>query len=144
MDIKARTFKIGPGVDPEELKARVRSEFPGTLVQTLRAGLASNASFVEMIAAQTIRAASTGNLIADRPEIDLLLRFAVTTQISQAIKTAGSRSGERFLLVAAASGKSLRTLGKQFPEAKELPRRRLTEKELVAVEKAALLNALRA
>ncbi|MDA4125560.1 MAG: KEOPS complex subunit Cgi121 [Thaumarchaeota archaeon] len=143
MDTKARAFAIGAGADPELVKNRVRSKCPGALVQTVRAGLAANAFFAEMIAAQTIRAEATGALLAERPEIDLLLRLAQTTQISEAIERAGSKKGEPFLLVVASMGKGLGSLDK-LRLGRELPRKRLSEPELVAIEKAALLNVLRA
>ncbi len=143
MDTKARTFFVGAGADPDLIKLRVRSRCPGALVQSVRAGLATNAFFIEIIAAQTTRASATGTLLADKAEIDLLLRLALTTQISDAIRVAGSKKGEPFLVVVAAAGKTLGPLDK-MRLGKELPRKRLTEEELVAVEKAALLDALRA
>jgi tRNA threonylcarbamoyladenosine modification (KEOPS) complex Cgi121 subunit len=143
LNTNARVFVVDAGVDPELIKARVRSLCPGALVQSVRADLTTNAFFIEMVAAQTARAAAVGILLADRPEIDLLLRLALTTQISGAIKKAGSKKGEPFLLVAAAEGKGMRALDR-MRLGREVPRRRLTEDELVAVERAALLNVLRA
>jgi tRNA threonylcarbamoyladenosine modification (KEOPS) complex Cgi121 subunit len=72
--------------------------------------------------------------------MDFLLRLAGTTQISKAIKLYGSTKGEPFLIVVAGpreikSSKSVK--------ATELPRRKLSKKELDRIEDAALLSALR-
>ncbi len=143
METRARTFVMAAGADPELVKGRVRSECPGAVVQSVRPGLTENGLLVEMIAAQTFKAAATGGLLAERPEIDLLLRLARTSQIARAIEETGSKKGEPFLLVVAAPEKALRPLDR-MGLGNELPRRKLNEEEVVAVEEAALLNALRA
>jgi tRNA threonylcarbamoyladenosine modification (KEOPS) complex Cgi121 subunit len=87
-----------------------------------------------------LHAGSGGSLLAKKPEMDFLLRLAGTTQISKAIRQQGSTKGEPFLLVVAGPReiKSSRSF-----EAMELPRRKLSKKELERIEGAALLNALR-
>jgi tRNA threonylcarbamoyladenosine modification (KEOPS) complex Cgi121 subunit len=111
------------------------------MVQAAKEGLAVNALFIEFIAAQTFQASSSGGLLANKPEIDFLLRLAGTTQISKAIRDAGAKPGDPFVLVVAG-----RTRLRRPPDldGTELPRRELTEAELQRVEKAALLNAKRA
>jgi hypothetical protein len=142
MKVQAMSFLVEDGSDPEPLKAKVRSRHKGALVQTVDSRLATNAFFVEMIAAQTVRAAETGNLLADKPEIDFLLRIAGTTQISVALKQAGSKEREPFILVVS----GYRGIGnlRPPPGGTRLPRRSLSEEELDAVERAALLNVARA
>lgn len=93
-----------------------------------------------MLAAQTLGAASSGELLADKPEIDFLLRLAGTTQISKAIKYYGARPGAPFLLVVASR---IGVRGASDLVAFELPKRDITVKELARVEKAALLNVKR-
>ena len=111
------------------------------MVQAAKRSMAVNGLFVEMLAAQTLQAESSGRLLANKPEIDFLLRLAGTTQISKAIKSAGVSQGERFILVVA--GRSAVRLP-QGIDGRELPRRELTVSELGGIEKAALLNAKRA
>jgi len=90
-----------------------------------------------MLAAQTFQAESSGSLLANKPEIDLLLRLAGTNQISRAIREKGAKKGEPFLLIVA--GRSEQILPQRIP-AKELPRRKLSRAELARIEKASLLG----
>ena len=100
-----------------------------------------NEVFVELLAAQTLQAESSGGLLANKPEMDFLLRLAGTTQISRAIRDAGAKAGGQFVLVVAGRSVVRRPPG---IVAKELPRRGLTDSERARIEKAALLNAERA
>jgi len=111
------------------------------MVLAAKAGLAENESFVELLAAQTLQAESSGSLLANRPEIDFLLRLAGTTQISKAIENAGAKPGEPFILVVA--GRTV-VRGASGLDGTELPRRELKDDELGRIERAALLNAKRA
>jgi tRNA threonylcarbamoyladenosine modification (KEOPS) complex Cgi121 subunit len=111
------------------------------MVQATKGGLAGNEVFVELLAAQTLQAESSGGLLANKPEIDFLLRLAGTTQISRAIREAGAKSGDQFILVVAGRSTIRRLSG---IDGKELPRLELTASELGRIEKAALLNAARA
>jgi tRNA threonylcarbamoyladenosine modification (KEOPS) complex Cgi121 subunit len=114
---------------------------PRSVVQTLRMGEEDNEFLVEMIAAQTLRADSSGALLAKKPEIDLLLRIAGTTQISRAIRERGAKEGEPFLAVAAGRTplKTPRGLA-----GFELPRRDLNDSDRSKIEEAALLDVHRA
>ena len=111
------------------------------MVQAARGGLAANELFVELVAAQTFQAGSSGALLANKPEIDFLLRLAGTTQISKALKDAGAKSGEPFVLVVAGRGALKRP---SDLDGVELTRRGLSDEELGKIERAALLNARRA
>jgi tRNA threonylcarbamoyladenosine modification (KEOPS) complex Cgi121 subunit len=112
------------------------------MVQTFGAKAATNGFFVRMLASQTLRAGSSGSLLAKKPEIDFLLRLAGTSQISEAIARVGSKPGEPFVLVLA----SLRPLKKGVHPAGGLilPSIPLSESELRRVEQGALLSAHRA
>lgn len=123
------------------MKRRLQGLNPDSLVQAASAGAAANELFVELLAAQTLQAESSGGLLANKPEMDLLLRLAGTTQISRAIKEAGARPGERFVLVVAGRGAVRVPTGL---DGTELRRRELTDSELGRIESAALLNARRA
>ncbi len=130
------------GLDPGAAKEAARIRFPGAIVQAVSARAAANARYVEMIAAQTVAANGTANMLAKKPEIDLLLRLAGTTQISQAIAQVGAKPGEEFLLIVVAGHRTKRA-GPGPLLGRTLGRRRLTEEELDGVERAALLNAAR-
>ena len=141
----ARGYRMDPRRDSEALKADVSAAFPGLIVQTADPAVASKESLIEMFAAQTIRAAQTGALLARKAELDLLLRAAGTTQISEAIQKAGARPGQQFLLVVAGEEKDLQALESgKFALGARLPKGELTRDDFVRVEKAALLSAMRA
>ncbi len=128
-------------MDPEELKLKAARECRGAVVQTAAQDAATNELFVEMLAAQTLQAQTTGSLLARNPEMDFLLRLAGTAQISKAIGEKGSAVGKPFLLVVA-SRRRLKELSGLT--GLELPRRGLSKSELLRVERAALLSAERA
>lgn len=130
--------------DPDSIRRMVAAKVPRSLVQVVREGTATNGFYVEMIAAQTLCAAGTSNLLARKPEVDLLLRLAGTTQISKAISKIGARKGEPFLLVVAGPARALAKLNwKEFGGA-ELETRTLSPDELDRIESAALLNVEKA
>jgi tRNA threonylcarbamoyladenosine modification (KEOPS) complex Cgi121 subunit len=126
---------------PNDAKRELSLRNPEALVQTAKAGDIDNESFLEMLAAQTLRAQSSGALLAKKPEVDLLLRIAGTAQISKAISRNGSREGNPFLAIVAGRKKVRAPPG--FASY-ELGRRKLSEKELDRIERAALLDAERA
>ncbi len=93
-----------------------------------------------MVAAQTLSAIRTGNLLAKKPEVDFLMRVAGNAQIKQAIDKAGAKKGERFLLVAFSERDFKFRKGLEWSS---LARSGLRKSDLERVEQAALLNALR-
>ncbi|MDG6910056.1 MAG: hypothetical protein JRN08_06775 [Nitrososphaerota archaeon] len=139
--IHARAFRCGADMKPEEVRRKAVLANKGSFVQTADAGSATNEFFVEMLAAQTLKAEETGSLLARKPEVDFLLRLAGTTQISKAINERGAAEGRPFLLVVAGRRKPK---GRGGLEGIELPRRGLTRAEMEKVERAALLDAQRA
>ncbi len=137
---------VDSGEDPEALLSRLRTDNPDLLIQVF-GGKRPRASAVEMIAAQTLTAAKSGSILADRPELDLLLRLAGTRQIGEAFLLLGYKPRRKRLFMAAASeGKSgamerlVRRLSddRRFVEIQKEP---LTEEDLDLVERAALLAA---
>ena len=137
----AKGYLCGPERSRQSVRKDLEEANPGFMVQTARSRSAMNEFYLELLAAQTLQAESSGCLLAKRPEIDFLLRLARTTQISVAIKKEGVRDGEGFVAVAAGlkevrTPKSLSGLG--------LSRRGLSKEDARRVEQAALLNARRA
>lgn len=136
-----------PPDEVEDLLAKVRKRAPGVVIQIIGATRAPNPSAVEMIAAQTLTAAKSGATLAERPELDLLLRLAGTRQIGEAFLRVGYKSiGKRFFMVAASegSGAALARLSKPFARDKrfkEVAKKELAKSDLDQVERAALLAA---
>ena len=110
-------------------------------MQAAKAKLVRNERLAEFLAAQTLQAEASGGLLANKQEIDFLLRLAGTTQITKAIRDAGARQGERFVVVVAGRGVVRIPPG---IHGKPLQSRELTDSELAKVERAALLAAKRA
>jgi len=131
--------------DVELLLAQARKENPSLVVQAFTAAVEPNLAAVEMVAAQTLAARDTGTTLAERPELDLLLRLAGTRQIGQALQSTGYKArGRRLFLVAAgrraadfARLKRMARLG----GFREVPRSALSAADLESVERAALLSA---
>ena len=142
-EAKVVSFIIDGGPDPDSVKRTVKAKFPGSIVQVVRADAATNGFFVEMVAAQTLRANGTQSQLAKRREVELLLRLAGTTQISKAIEQMGAKIGEPFLLVIAGPDRGLVDLSLKELGGSELEKRELSSDELDRIERAALLNALK-
>ena len=136
----ARAYRFGKGASTEDAKTALASANPGSMVQVVRAGSLDNELLAEVLAAQTLRAEEADYMLAKKAEIDLLLRVAGTTQISEAIAKQGAVRGEGFVAINA--GRKELSVPDGFKEA-ELPRRSLTHLELSRIERAALLNAQR-
>jgi tRNA threonylcarbamoyladenosine modification (KEOPS) complex Cgi121 subunit len=134
----ARAYRFEGRQSLDEVKKKLLSANPGTLVQAIRPEKVHNEFFIEMLAAQTFTALASGSLLAKKPEIDLLLRVAGTTQISRAIKEQGAKSGQDFLAINAGTSELAAPVG--F-ERREIPREELSKAELVKIERAALLDA---
>lgn len=138
-----RSYLCAPPPAAEKLRLDLTSRYPGWLVQTLSAGSASNGALIEMIAAQTVYSMAAGALIAKRPEVDMLMRFAGTDQIAEALAKVGATGGDPYVLVVAHAG--LEGPAWVPPDcARELPKRRLNSREISRIEVAALLGASRA
>jgi tRNA threonylcarbamoyladenosine modification (KEOPS) complex Cgi121 subunit len=131
----------------EGLLASTREQNPRAVIQIFGADGPPNPTAVEMVAAQTLAAAKSGSTLAERPELDLLLRLAGTRQIGEAFKRVGYRSGGRRLFMVAAyegDGAALERLARELARDKrftQLAKRRLAKGDLDQVEGAALLAA---
>jgi tRNA threonylcarbamoyladenosine modification (KEOPS) complex Cgi121 subunit len=136
-----KAYMCPAGMQPEEVKLELLKSNPGAVVQTAKPDVVKNEFFYEMLAAQTLLAEASGSLLAKKPEVDLLLRLAGTTQISRAISEFGSKAGDPFLVVVAGRR------GIASPEYLapfEMKRTGLSKKEIDRVEMAALLDVERA
>jgi len=143
METRVVSIIVTGGADPDAVRKIVETKLPGSIAQAVRADAATNGFFVEMIAAQTLSANGTQNMLAKKPEVDLLLRLAGTTQISRAIEQMGVKKGKPFLLVIAGPGRTLANLNVEEFGGSELQKQELSPDELDRIERAALLNALR-
>jgi tRNA threonylcarbamoyladenosine modification (KEOPS) complex Cgi121 subunit len=131
----------------EQILSKTREGNPGVILQVVGAEKPPNPRVVELIAAQTLTAARSGSTLAEKPELDLLLRLAGTRQIGEAFATVGYKSGaDSLFMVAACEGRMapLRALERRLAvdaRFREVPRRGLEKDDLDLVERAALLSA---
>ena len=125
---------------------RLREENPRLVIQLLSLKRRPNTRAVEMIGAQTLRAKATDAMIAEKPEVDLLLRLAGTAQISEAIEKAGYKAAGRRFLVAAGPDAGVARLEKSLNSGslaglyRLLPEDKLDAGGARLVERAALLG----
>jgi len=126
--------------------SRLREENRPLVIQLVSMKRRPNVRAVEMIAAQTLRAKEKKAMIATKPEVDILLRLAGTTQISEAIERAGYRAEGTKFLIAAGGEKWVRRLESCLAQGAR--RRRYTilkgdeldARAAATVERAALLG----
>lgn len=77
----------------------LRSEFPKLAIQIVRQKFVLGERHASRIASVSLVAARRKKLLSQRLETDILMRFAGTGQISEAIKTAGMTKSENAVLV---------------------------------------------
>jgi len=143
-NLQVACFQIEAGRIETRRLERLRRSYPNLIVQIVDARVGTNERFFKMIAAQTFSAMKQGSLLARKPEVDLLLRLASTTQISEALSKVGYRSKARRVLVAAGRRVEVErfvTSGKV--EGTRLASSDLTFDEYRRVEEAAILSSLR-
>ena len=85
--------------DIEFLK-ELRNKYPGLIIQALHSKFILGVNHAKKILAISLYAKKNKTLLAKKIEIDILMRFAGTTQISQAIKIAGRKPNRDFFIIA--------------------------------------------
>lgn len=85
--------------DPIQLLDALRKKFPGLIIQGIRAKYVLGTSHAKRIVGISLAAKKSGTLLSNMAGTDILMRFAQTRQISDAIKKAGLRKGEDSILV---------------------------------------------
>ena len=79
---------------------KIRQKFPKLTIQSISSNYILNKSHVKKIIKLSLSAKKKNNLLAKKLETDILLRFAGTTQISQAISNLGSKKNHNFVIIA--------------------------------------------
>ena len=92
----------------------LRSEFPGLVIQAISSNFILSDEHVKKILSVSILAQKHNLLLSKKLETDILLRFAGTTQISDAIKNLGLAASQNFLLVSIGTNNSLNKLHKRI------------------------------
>ncbi len=92
----------------------LRAEFPDLVIQAISSNFVLNKEHVKKILSLSISAKQYNTLLSKKLEIDILLRFAGTTQISEAIKNLGITQYQNFLLISIGKNQSLDKLQKRI------------------------------
>ena len=92
----------------------LRIEFPDLVIQAISSNFILSNEHVKKILSVSILAQKHNLLLSKKLETDILLRFAGTTQISDAIKNLGVASSQNFLLISIGTNKSLNKLYKKI------------------------------
>jgi len=92
----------------------LRAEFPDLVIQAISSNFVLNKEHVKKILSLSISAKQYKTLLSKKLEIDILLRFAGTTQISEAIKNLGITQYQNFLLISIGKNQSLDKLQKRI------------------------------
>lgn len=78
----------------------VRKKFPNLVIQAISSNFILSKSHAEKIISISFFAKKNESLLSKKIETDILLRFAGTTQIQDAIKKVGFKQGEDFIIIA--------------------------------------------
>ena len=82
-----------------EFLNKLREKYPYLIIQAVNSRFILDASHIKKILALSLYAKKNKTLLSKKIETDILLRFACTTQISQAIKVAGRKPKNDFVII---------------------------------------------
>ena len=83
-----------------EFLNKLRKKYPYLIIQAVNPRFILDVSHIKKILALSLYAKKNKTLLSKKIETDILLRFACTTQISQAIKVAGRKPKNDFVIIA--------------------------------------------
>ncbi len=85
----------------------LRNEFPKLKIQAISSNFILNLSHAKKILSLSLISQKNKSLLSNRLETDILMRFALTSQISDAIIKTGIKSNKNFILIAFGDKKQL-------------------------------------
>ena len=77
----------------------LRRMYPNVVIQAVSKNFVASKSHVEKILDVSLKAEKNNALLSKKIEMDILMRFALTGQISKAIKDAGIKPRTNFILI---------------------------------------------
>ena len=83
-----------------EFLNKLREKYPHLTIQAINSRFILDVNHIKKILALSLYAKINKTLLSKKIETDILLRFACTTQISQAIKVAGRKPKNDFVIIA--------------------------------------------
>ncbi len=87
------------GADPIQLLESLRTKFRNLAIQGIRTKYILGINHARRIIGISLAAHKTGTLLSNKTETDILMRFAQSRQISEAIKKVGLKNGEDSILI---------------------------------------------
>ena len=97
---KIGLFEINKSNSNKDYLISLRKKFPKLYLQAISSKFILDKEHAKKIISISVNHKVQKTLLSDKIETDLLLRFANTTQISDAIKTVGMSTNENFILIA--------------------------------------------
>lgn len=88
----------------------LRKKYPKLLLQAVSSNFVFDTYHLKKIISLSIESKNNNVLLSNKLETDILMRFAITTQISEAIKNVGLKPKTNFILIAIGNKKTLNSL----------------------------------
>ncbi|MGY5147148.1 MAG: KEOPS complex subunit Cgi121 [Candidatus Nitrosopumilus sp. bin_7KS] len=85
----------------------LRKKYPKIMIQAVSSNYILNNYHLKKIISLSIESEKNNILLSNKLETDILMRFALTTQISDAIKNVGIKSNTNFIIIAIGNKKTL-------------------------------------
>ena len=104
---------VQPQEDLLKILDRIRRD-TGAIVQVCSAECVLSKRHVELIAFQTVKALEDGELLAEKPEMDFLLRISLEDQINKAIKKCGYKGKPSLLIIFGKSSEKAEMLARRL------------------------------
>lgn len=92
----------------------LRTKYPTLLLQAVSSNFILNSYHIKKIISLSIESKKNNVLLSNKLETDILMRFALTRQISDAIMNAGIKPKTNFILIAVGNKKILNLLHKEL------------------------------
>ena len=92
----------------------LRKQFPGIKLQAISSNFILNNYHLKKIISLSISSDKNDILLSNKFEMDILMRFAISSQISSAINSAGIKPNQNFVLIALGNKKILDSLYKEL------------------------------
>ena len=107
---KIGLFEINKSNSNKDYLLSLRKKFPKLYLQAISSKFILDKDHAKKIISISIQKKSKNQLLSDKLEIDLLLRFSNTTQITEAIKNVGLSVNQNFILIAIGNKSNIRKL----------------------------------
>ncbi len=88
----------------------IRKKYPKIILQAVSSNYILNNYHLKKIISLSIESENNNILLSNKLETDILMRFALTTQISDAIKNVGIKPNTNFTIIAIGNKKTLNSL----------------------------------